>query len=315
MEAELKKIAEDGWLTQIRNYVPSAWIGHAPFLRFLIRELKPKVFVELGTHNGFSYFVACQTIQELGLPTKAFAVDHWLGDQHAGLFDESVYQSVLALNDQYKNFSTLLKMSFAEARAEVSDSIDLLHIDGLHTYAAVKEDFDTWLPKMSKDGIILLHDIHVRHADFGVYKLWAEIKNQFSTIEFTGTYGLGVIFLGSIPGTAIAMLKEFSDSGELMQVQGVFGAHSDGVIQNYRMINDSKFYAEIEQQRAEIEQQRAEIEQQRAQIEQQRAQIEMLKNYFNESSKQLNLIVNSKTMRLTKPLRIVLNAVLKRMSS
>jgi len=221
MEGELKKIAEDGWLTQIRNYMPSAWIGHAPFLRFLIRELKPKVFVELGTHNGFSYFVGCQTIQELGIPTKAYAVDHWFGDKHAGLFDDSVYESVLQLNNQYENFSNLLKMSFSEARSFVNEPIDLLHIDGLHTYEAVKEDFETWLPKMSKNGIILMHDIHVRHGDFGVYKLWEEIKKQFKTIEFTGTYGLGVIFLGTLPSAAISLLKEFSDSGHMMQVQGV----------------------------------------------------------------------------------------------
>ena len=286
MDLDLKSIAEDGWLTQIRNYVPSAWIGHSPFLRFLIRDVKPAVFVELGTHNGFSYFVACSTVQELALPTKTFAIDHWLGDQHAGSFDEAVYQSAVILNRQYESFSTLLKMSFAEARKEITDPIDLLHIDGLHTYEAVKEDFYTWLPKMSQNGIILLHDIHVRHADFGVYKLWAEIRNDFSTIEFVGSYGLGVIFLGSIPGEALILLKQYSDSGEMMQVQGVFGALSDSVLQNYRLVETSQISSQLEIQRVEIDK---------------------LKMDLDMSNTALSIMRNSKSWRFTKPLRKILS--------
>jgi Methyltransferase domain len=238
MNEELKNIAEDNWLTRVANYVPSAWLGHAPFLRFLLREMRPKVFVELGTHNGFSYFVACQTIAELDLPTKAFAVDHWDGDKHAGVFEESVYTAVVELNRQYSHFSNLLKMSFYEARASVPDGIDLLHIDGLHTYEAVKEDFETWLPKMNHDGIILLHDIHVRHGDFGVYRLWAELKSQYKTIEFTGSYGLGVLFLGAMPSGNIALLRDISDSGQSVQIHGVFGALGDVVIQKYRSLTE-----------------------------------------------------------------------------
>jgi len=249
MNEELKTIAEDGWLPRVANYVPSAWLGHAPFLRYLIREMEPKVFVELGTHNGFSYFVACQTIAELGLPTKAFAVDHWGGDKHAGVFDEGVYSAVVKLNRKYKHFSNLLKMSFSDARMDVPDGIDLLHIDGLHTYEAVKEDFETWLPKMNRDGIILLHDIHVRHGDFGVYQLWAEIKSQYRTIEFTASYGLGVVFLGELPGHGIEFLREISESGHSEQFQGVFGALGDVVIQKYHSLTELEL-KEIKQSRS-----------------------------------------------------------------
>jgi predicted O-methyltransferase YrrM len=62
----LAEITKDQFLFNVRNYVPSAWIGHAPFLKFIIREFKPRSFVELGTHNGFSYFVGAQAIQESG---------------------------------------------------------------------------------------------------------------------------------------------------------------------------------------------------------------------------------------------------------
>jgi len=234
MNLTLKKIAEDNWLSEIRDYLPSAWIGHAPFLKYLIRELKPKNFVELGTHFGFSYFVACETVRELGLSTKCTAIDRWSGDKHAGFYDDSVFDSVVSLNKKYKNFSQLLRMTFLEARREIQEPIELLHIDGLHTYEAVKDDFETWLPKMSPNGIILLHDIHVRRSDFGVYKLWEEIKVKFQTLEFVGSYGLGVVFLGEIRSKEVLNIKEYSDQGLLMQVQGVFENHSDVALQNYR---------------------------------------------------------------------------------
>jgi hypothetical protein len=198
MDEFLQEIAEDDWLSDLRHYMPSGWIGHAPFLKFLIKELKPQVFVELGTHNGFSYFVGCQVIKELGIECSAVAIDHWQGDSQAGFFDEEVFKRVSNINTEYEAFSKLLKMTFADANPLFSDSsIDLLHIDGHHSYDSVTEDFSTWLPKMKRHGVILLHDIHVRKSDFGVYKLWRELKTNYENIEFVGSHGLGVIFLGS----------------------------------------------------------------------------------------------------------------------
>jgi hypothetical protein len=227
----------------------SAWLGHAPFLKFLIREQKPSVFVELGVHNGFSYFVGCQSIRECSLNSKSFAVDHWEGDQHAGLFEDSVYQGVVNLNTKYSDFSTLLKMSFAEALNTFKDqTIDLLHIDGFHSYEAIKEDFETWLPKVSPNGIILLHDIHVRRNTFGVYKFWREIKAQFKTIEFVGSHGLGVVFLGEVPVGKLHELVSRSLDGGLAQIQGTFGSITDDVVRN--AISVDLFSALAERDRA-----------------------------------------------------------------
>lgn len=284
MDKELKVIAEDTFLTQIRNYVPSAWLGHAPFLRFLIRELKPSVFVELGVHNGFSYFVGCQTVQELALPTKTYAVDHWIGDPHAGEFGEEVYQGVLAINEQYRVFSTLLKMSFFEAlEGFVDASVDLLHIDGFHTYEAVKEDFEGWLPKMSKSGVIILHDIHARHADFGVFKYWAELKKKYLTIEFVGSYGLGVVFLGIPTSPQLQTLIAITEQNDGAQINGTFGGLSDSVIQNFRNVESVKHSTHI-------------------------AQLNVQNLYLQ---KKLSDVLNSRSWRITKPLRMLTHLIRK----
>ena len=174
----------------------SAWIGHLPFAAWVIQEAQPKVFVELGTHYGHSYFAFCEAIGQSQLEAKCFAVDTWLGDEHSGKYAGTVYANVQAHNDEhYADFSTLLHMTFDDAVREFADkSIDLLHIDGLHTYDAVRHDFDTWLPKVKDGGIIMLHDICVHERNFGVWKLWEEIKAQYKThIEFPHSFGLGVV--------------------------------------------------------------------------------------------------------------------------
>ena len=235
MDAKLNQISHDAYLFSIENYLPSAWLGHAPFLKFLIREQKPNIFVELGVHNGFSYFVGCQAIKECGLSTKSFAVDHWLGDDQAGFFDDSIFLGVTSLNAKYQEFSTLLKMSFMEALKLVENqTVDLLHIDGYHSYEAVKQDFESWLCKMSENGIVLLHDIYVRRNTFGVFRFWEELKKNYRTIEFVGSHGLGVVFLGQIPDGILEELHEFAIQGNLSKIQGTFGSISDDVIQNSR---------------------------------------------------------------------------------
>jgi hypothetical protein len=172
------------------------WTGHLTFASELIAALEPSLIVELGTHWGEAYFTFCQTVQEHGLSSLCYAVDHWEGDEHAGHYGEEVFDEVSGYNDRlYKQFSYLLRRSFDDAAAQFADdSIALLHIDGLHTYEAVKHDFENWLPKVQPGGIVLFHDICPRHQDFGVWRLWDEIKGEFpDTFEFHHSWGLGVL--------------------------------------------------------------------------------------------------------------------------
>jgi hypothetical protein len=194
------------------RYVPSvasAWLGHAPFAFWLIENLRPGSLIELGTHHGYSYFCFCQQVMSQKLPTRCVAIDHWKGDAQAGFYDESVFAKVQEVNGPYAGFSRLLRASFADAVAEFPDrSVDLLHIDGCHRYEDVKQDFETWRPKLSDNAIVLFHDTQVRRGDFGVYRFWAEVAPQFPNFEFVHQYGLGVLGVGrNLPAPVKALLS------------------------------------------------------------------------------------------------------------
>lgn len=176
---------------------PDAWVGHIPFANWLTNLAKPEVFVELGTHTGNSYFAFCQSILDADLSTKAYAVDTWAGDDHAGFYGKEVFDYVAQTNKSYEHFSTLIRKTFEDALDIFPDqSIDLLHIDGLHTYEAVSKDFNTWLPKMSDRGLVILHDTNVFKDDFGVHKLFEELSAKYDSINFLHSHGLGVLRVG-----------------------------------------------------------------------------------------------------------------------
>jgi hypothetical protein len=220
-----------------RRYRPGdigTWSGHLPFVNDLIAALRPSLLVELGTHYGESYFGMCQAVQENAIACKCYAVDTWGGDAHAGYYDESVFDDVNRYNEvNYASFSTLLRTTFDQAQQNFGDySVDLLHLDGLHTYEALRHDFDTWFGKVRPGGVVLIHDTSARHADFGVWKVWEELTRQFPHFEFTHSWGLGVLrkpgggasdsellealFSGSLPEQAF-LRHYYSCQAELMK--------------------------------------------------------------------------------------------------
>ncbi len=176
----------------------SAWHGHISFAFWCMSALKPRVFVELGTHYGDSFFAFCQASynNKSYESNILYAVDTWEGDRHTGLYSETVYEEVFMYN--WKNYQTnsfLIRKTFAEAVDTFPDkSIDLLHIDGYHTYDSTKENFEMYLPKLSDKAVVLFHDTVSNNPDFGVEKFVSELN--YPRIDFLHCNGLSVVCVG-----------------------------------------------------------------------------------------------------------------------
>lgn len=179
---------------QPRIYGLGAWTDNLHFAYDLVATTKPRLLVELGSDRGESYFAFCQSAAENLTGTKCFAVDTWFGDHHSGSYDETTFTEVTEHNRaHYAGFSTLLRATFDEALDQFApESIDILHLDGLHTEDVVRHDLEAWLPKVAPGGIMLLHDVSVRILDFGVWKVWKELCRRGRSYTFANGPGLGV---------------------------------------------------------------------------------------------------------------------------
>jgi hypothetical protein len=217
---------------------PEAWAGHIPFAFWIVDSLRPRLLVELGTHSGNSYLAFCQAVQGLGLSTACFAVDTWMGDAQSGLYGEEVFVELSRYHDhRYGAFSRLVRATFDEAVQYFSDgSVDLLHVDGLHTYETVRHDFDTWRPKLSERAVVLLHDINVREREFGVWRLWEELRARHPHFAFLHAHGLGVLGIGAdLPGSVIGLLESTSDASRVRWIRDMFARQGESVVNRLRV--------------------------------------------------------------------------------
>lgn len=201
----------------------SSWWGHVPFAAWLVAHLRPACLVELGTHTGVSYTAFCEAALVNEQDGKFFAVDTWAGDDHAGFYGDDIYNDLAAFHRRYESFSTLIRATFEESVEHFADgSIDLLHIDGYHTYEAVRGDFEMWQPKLSDRAIVLFHDTQVRQGSFGVWRYWDEVRAEYPHFEFFHASGLGVLFVGTERPHPVADFLLSDDSEQLANIRRTF---------------------------------------------------------------------------------------------
>jgi chromosome segregation ATPase len=293
MDIAIQTLAQRSMFWRPVYLAQSAWLEHIPFAFWLTEAHRPRVLVELGVHYGASYFAFCQAVDRLGLDTRCFGVDTFKGDEHAGAYDERVFEQVRAHNDaQYSGFSRLVRSTFDDALKHFADgSIDLLHIDGLHTLEAVRHDFDCWLPKLSDRAIVVMHDTNVRERNFGVFKLFETLKQEYPHFEFVHGHGLGVLGVGKDQNELMQMLFQASDNQHGRQaVHEVFSRLGQACATAFSTTNQRDhaklLNATIEKQKKQIDETHQSLEKAKAEIASHEKELalvkETIKNQFQQ---------------------------------
>ena len=207
-------------------------IEHVPFAFWLIPAVKPRALVELGARDGASYCAFCQIIRACGIETKAFAVDTWKGDERDGFYEEHVFEELTKYHDEkYSHFSKLLRSTFDEAAAHFEDeSIDLLHINGLHTYKCLTHNFQTWLPKLSSRAVVLSHDNKDGEGSFDMSEAWGELTREYPSFEFHHGNGLSVLGVGKeLPESITRLMEAGNDERSAAAIRQAYSTLGQGI--------------------------------------------------------------------------------------
>jgi predicted O-methyltransferase YrrM len=167
-----------------------------------VAALRPRVVVEIGTASGGTLF----------LLTRAAAPDALLvsldlpGGRFGGGYQawrKPLYRS-FATADQHirllRGNSHDPAMAAKLHRILAGRPVDFLFIDGDHSYAGVKADFQAYAPLVRPGGLVGFHDIvpDPKQPGMEVSRFWKEIAARYPAAELIDSpqqegYGIGLL--------------------------------------------------------------------------------------------------------------------------
>jgi predicted O-methyltransferase YrrM len=167
----------------------------------IIRELQPKIILEIGTFNGGTLFLFSRIISKdtllISLDLPKARLGRFQIDWRFFLIKKFSlpHQKMRLLRADSHRSSTLNQIK----KILDGQKLDFLFIDADHSYEGVKKDFEMYGPLVKRGGIIAFHDIVSQSASFNnVHKFWEQIKNQYKFDEFVSdssqiTGGIGIL--------------------------------------------------------------------------------------------------------------------------
>ena len=200
---------EEEWFDFAREVFPSHQIRTEilGFLRYA-QPFAPHTVVEIGTAEGGTNFLL-----GAALPTVRTKIAVDLFVQNTRLLRSFVRPDCRQVFVQGSSYALA---TVERVRRELAGTpIDVLFIDGDHSYDGAKGDFEAYAPLVRPGGLIAFHDIApdfktrfgraTRHNTGEVPRLWQDLRTRFSeTHEFIADreqdgFGIGVIRLPDAP--------------------------------------------------------------------------------------------------------------------
>jgi len=187
---------------------PSAWLLHG-----LVRSLAPDVVVETGSARGWSACHIGLALRE-NVRGKLYAIDphtstDWndSGGQETSLTVFHRHITAMGLDP----YVEVIRANSHTAARGWTRPIDLIFIDGDHSYEGVKADWELFSPFLTPSGIAVFHDttweLH-RHKDtryrqdMGVPRFVDELRGQgYPVVTIDRDCGLSLVQrpVGGIP--------------------------------------------------------------------------------------------------------------------
>jgi hypothetical protein len=113
--------------------------------------------VEIGYFIGYSALMFTAAVADSGKPGKVISVDRL--DQEAGRYFMAIQDDLRHLHDLVIGDSASM---VDEVMQRLGGPIDVLLIDGDHSYQGCRRDYDAYSPRLAEDGVLLFHDNYNR---------------------------------------------------------------------------------------------------------------------------------------------------------
>lgn len=136
-------------------------LGNSVYVLYaLVRALIPQVVVEIGTARGRSTCALALGCRENGRG-KVYSIDpHTLNEWTDPGTEEDGGRFVRNRLREYDltAWCEVIQATSPEAAKTWSKTIDLLFVDGDHTYDGVRHDFEAFRPWLTDDAVVVFHD-------------------------------------------------------------------------------------------------------------------------------------------------------------
>jgi predicted O-methyltransferase YrrM len=168
----------------------------------LIATRKPKTVLEIGTALGGTLLLMCRLSDPNATIISLDLADRDL--RYRG-YREPIFRSFprkrqklhLVLADSHREETKHRIANLLEDKG-----LDILFIDGDHSYGGVRSDFEMYSPFVRQGGIVIFHDIveHSPEKCCEVNRFWMELRQQYRYHEIIenpnqGWAGIGIIYL------------------------------------------------------------------------------------------------------------------------